>query len=142
MTAKQYLNKIRDLHKDIYWKEYLIQQEKEMSTTLTGVDYARDRVQTSKGGDSKFSECVDRKEDIVVKQAEDIREFRRMKAEAVAIIEQLEKTDEKMVLSNRYLCRHSWEDAAAELGTSLRRVYQIHSNALRNFEKNMNQHCT
>ena len=132
MTAKEYLNKIREIDNEINDKQSELDDLREMSTALGGFQMG-DRVQTSPDFD-KIGKTVAK---IVDKQNEIndmINHLVDKKDEASKLIDQLEDQNERMVLRRRYLKGMKWEDICVDMGYSWRRVHYIHSDALKKCE--------
>lgn len=66
-----------------------------------------------------------------------IHEYRQKEARIVGIIEAVEDTTERQLLTYRYLYLHTWEKVAEELGYSYRQVFRIHREAIENLDTNM-----
>lgn len=57
----------------------------------------------------------------------------------MASVLELESSDERGVLINRYFNRHTWEEVGEKLGYSVRKIHNLHGEALKNLEKVVNQ---
>ncbi len=94
----------------------------------------------SGNGMPKGSECSDlSKYAVMLEQAEKKYERDRYKRAEKCIeitnkIERMEKEDEKDVLMYRYIAGMKWEKIAEKMKKSLRRIHEIHGEALKHFK--------
>jgi len=76
-------------------------------------------------------------EDIIVKMVDleseindDIDTLVDLKAEIMRCIKRVDNPEYQTLLELRYLCFKRWENISAEMGYSLRRIYELHNLAL------------
>jgi hypothetical protein len=76
-------------------------------------------------------------EDIIVKMVDleseindDIDTLVDLKAEIMRCIKRVDNPEYQTLLELRYLCFKHWEDISADMGYSLRRIYELHNLAL------------
>lgn len=76
-------------------------------------------------------------EDIIVKMVDleseindDIDTLVDLKAEIMRCIKRVDNPEYQTLLELRYLCFKRWENISAEMGYSLRRLYELHNLAL------------
>jgi len=76
-------------------------------------------------------------EDIIVKMVDleseindDIDTLVGLKAEIMHCIKHVDNPEYQTLLELRYLCFKRWENISAEMGYSLRRIYELHNLAL------------
>ncbi len=53
----------------------------------------------------------------------------------MAIVLELESSDERSVIISRYFNRHTWEEVAEKQGYSVRTIHRLHGDALQNLER-------
>ncbi len=56
-----------------------------------------------------------------------------LKTEVLAAIEDMENTEEKLLLKYRYFEGRTWEEIAVRMSVSIRTVHRIHGLTLQNF---------
>lgn len=64
----------------------------------------------------------------------DIDKLVDLKREIATLINGITTVEYKILLELRYLCFHTWEQIAEELGYNLRWIYRMHGKALNAFE--------
>ena len=131
MTPKEYLMQIYDLNKEINSK--LSERQEIMSTLVKATDTSRENIYTLDVGRPT--------EDTVIRlmryndQANEyIDELAALKIQIAEEIMQLENSNHRMVLRERYIKCKKWEEVAVEQGYDLRWIYRLHGNALKEFE--------
>jgi hypothetical protein len=130
MTAKEYLNKPRDMRRKIMRDRARYLEYKEMAVSTGGMAYDQDRVQSSpSGGMAK----VDRLIDLGIDLDEEIDAYRKLCDRIQGQIEALEDQDHIDVLFYRYLQGDSWSSIADRLHLSERSVFNKHGDALQAF---------
>lgn len=135
MQSKQYLQKIRTIDMMINCKR---EQITELRALLSGgaISY-EERVQTSPNADrmaNLVAKIIELKDDINF----DIDELLSYKKNARELIEKLDDDMEKIILYKRYFDGKSFEQISVECGYSWRWTISLHGNALKNFEKILN----
>ena len=133
MDTKQYLSQIERLDKMIQNKLSEIYQLKTMACSVT-VSNEKERVQTSSDNDrlgSTVAKIVDleKETDMLVDRFIDKR------SHIISQIDGLDNIDYYHVLSMRYVARDTFETIAEKTNWSIRRVFSIHGDALKEFEK-------
>ena len=133
MDTKQYLQQIERLDKMIQNKLSEIYQLKTMACSVT-VSNEKERVQTSYDNDrlgSTVAKIVDleKETDMLVDRFIDKR------SHIISQIDGLDNIDYYHVLSMRYVARDTFETIAKKTNWSIRRVFSIHGDALKEFEK-------
>ena len=140
MTVKEYLNQVRVLDLKINQKI----EEKEMLMHLaTGTgsqDIKSDRVQTSidlHKTEAVIAKYVDLETEItrMIDQYVDLRD------KIINEIHQLTDIRYVDVLHQRYVLGHSFELIAVNMNYSIRRVYQLHGDALQEFAHSVSFNC-
>ena len=133
MDTKQYLSQIERLDKMIQNKLSEIYQLKTMACSVT-VSNEKERIQTSSDKDrlgSTVAKIVDleKETDMLVDRFIDKR------SHIISQIDGLDNIDYYHVLSMRYVARDTFETIAKKTNLSIRRVFSIHGDALKEFEK-------
>ena len=133
MDTKQYLSQIERLDKMIQNKLSEIYQLKTMACSVT-VSNEKERVQTSSDNDrlgSTVAKIVDleKETDMLVDRFIDKR------SHIISQIDGLDNIDYYHVLSMRYVARDTFETIAKKTNWSIRKVFSIHGDALKEFEK-------
>lgn len=138
MEAKEYLMQLHNIDKNI---KALENEILELNTLAEGgaITY-EERVQTSGRGSTEFIVCkiADKKSeiyDILNKKVELIGEISTK-------ISLLNDNSMEALLRKRYIESRSWERIAVDMNYSIRRVYQLHGNALVEFDKILNKDCS
>lgn len=132
MTAKEYLNKIREIDNEINDKQAELDDLREMSTTLKSFQMG-ERVQSSPEPDKighTIAKIMDKQNEI----NDMIDRYIDQKDEARKYIDQMEDLNERKVLRRRYLKGMKWEDICVDMSFSWRQIHYIHSKALNSFE--------
>ena len=80
-----------------------------------------------------------RREDIIVKIIdledrikEEMRRLVDLKSDIMTASAKIEEPEQRIVLEKRYLEFKKWEDIAVEMNRSLRSIYRLHGEALKN----------
>ena len=133
MVTKQYLGQIERLDKMIQNKLSEIYQLKTMACSVT-VSNDGERVQTSSDKDrlgSTVAKIVDleKETDMLVDRFIDKR------SHIISQIDGLDNIDYYHVLSMRYVARNTFEEIAKKTNWSIRKVFSIHGDALKEFER-------
>lgn len=137
MTTKQYLQQIYQIHRRV---RRLQAQREQIRAELYSVGSPAgkmdaDKVQTSLSGDTmlRLIAKVDEVERGIVAEMEELLELQhRITRE----IEQLPNEQQRDVLFQRYVLFKKWEQIAVDMNYTIRRVYQLHGEALESFK-----HC-
>lgn len=133
MVTKQYLSQIERLDKMIQNKLSEIYQLKTMACSVT-VSNDSERVQTSYDKDrlgSTVSKIVDLEKEIDAL----VDNFVAKRKHIISQIDNIENTDYYHVLSMKYVSRNTFEEIANKTHWSIRKVFSIHGEALKEFEK-------
>ena len=133
MDTKQYLSQIERLDKMIQNKLSEIYQLKTMACSVT-VSNEKERIQTSSDKDrlgSTVAKIVDleKETDMLVDRFIDKR------SHIISQIDGLDNIDYYHVLSMRYVARNTFEEIAKKTNWSIRKVFSIHGEALKEFER-------
>lgn len=130
MTAKEYLSQA-------FWVDVGIGSKLDQLDRLNALATKA----TTTFSEVPFSGTPDphRNEDIIIKIIEledtirdEMRRLVDLKAEIMAKIRAVEDPEQRYVLEKRYLEFKKWEDIAGEMYRSLRSIYRLHGEALKN----------
>ena len=133
MTAKEYLQQIRML--DIKIRQWEEERDRLMSeATSTGSrKLKQDIVQTSINGD-QVSRTVERCIDLDARITRAVSRLRDLRAQIISEIQSLPNPQHVAVLDSRYVRLNRFEQIAVDMNFTIRRVYQLHGDALQAFE--------
>lgn len=130
MTAKEYLNQAYRLNELIKSNELEIKDLEELKRSIGGIDYSKDRVQTSPSSDAGYTKIVHAIADLEKAIKEDTEKMLRLKLEIRTVINEVQDNEQKLALKYRYLNFMSWDDVAEELNVSQRTAIRIHDIAI------------
>ena len=135
MTAKEYLSQIHKTDIKIGQRITELQQMYDRISILSGIDYSKDRVQSSPGtGNKQIEALVDLENDIkrmVEKESE-------LKHRIIGEIQQLENPLYVDILFRRYVDCQSFERIACDMNYAYNYVCTLHGEALKEFDKVLN----
>lgn len=132
MTAKQYLNRVRRIDKEISALLRLVQKTRESLETITQ-NYDSDGAQSTKNP-HKYDRLVELESLVDQKIDEQIQ----MKADILCTIMQLDDRRQRLVLMEYYIEMKTWEQVAVDLNYSYMHVTRIHGYALKEVQKILN----
>ena len=133
MDTKQYLSQIERLDKMIQNKLSEIYQLKTMACSVT-VSNDSERVKTSSDKDI-LCKVVSKIVDLEKETDRLVDSFIAKRSHIISQIDGLENVDKSNVLSMRYVERKSLDEIAKKTNWSIRKVFSIHGEALKEFEK-------
>ena len=125
MTAKQYMNRVRRVDKEIQALDRLILKTRESVESITQ-KYDGDGAQTTKNP-HKYDRLVEL-ESLV---DEKIQEQLNLKAETLITIAKLKDRRQRIVLTEYYLEMKTWEQVAVDIGYTYQHTMRIHGYALK-----------
>ena len=132
MTAREYLQQAYRLDQRINSDAEELERLKEMSASIASPFFG-ERVQRTRNTDAPFVRYIDK----IIEQEERIsRElalYVDLKNEIRAAINEVEDTDEQLVLRYRYIHNYTWEKIGDELHADARTVRRWHNKALVHF---------
>ena len=129
MTAKEYLHQAYRLDHRINSDIEELQKLREMSCSISAPQLG-ERVQTSRSYEAPFVRSVEKILALEKRIDAEIDLFVDLKKEIRSVIEQVENTDEQMVLRYRYIHNLTWEQIADELNADKVTVWRWHKKAL------------
>lgn len=133
MDAKEYLQSIRDIDRQLRVREREWQSLRQDVCSLQSLDYSKDVVSGGRlvGLDDKIARLVDMFEEINAEWGELINR----KQKARALIRMLPDVMEQTVLIERYILARDWAQIAFNLDLSEASMYRVHREALEKFSE-------
>ena len=132
MTAKQYLKQAHRLNELIQCNQQELADLRLLSDSLPGIDYSKDRVQTSPSSEAGFTNIVAKIIELENAINADIEKMLSLKLEIRTVINAVQDNEEKLLLKHRYLNFMSWDNICEEMSVSMRTAHRIHAAALAN----------
>ena len=129
MTAKQYLNRVRRIDKEIEALLRLVQRTRESLETVTQ-NYDSDGAQSTKNP-HKYDRLVELESLVDEKIDQQIA----LKAEILNTIMQLEDRRQRLVLMEYYVEMKTWEQVAVDMNYAFRHVIRLHGMALKSIQE-------
>ena len=134
MSAKEYLSQIYLLDAEIKQNKRRLAELDSDIGQLKAIDYSGDKIQNS-GQSDTITDGVSKLIDLQSKVTKEMIELQSRKQKITSEIRQLPKPDYVTLLTMRYVNCERWERIACDMNLTLRWVYKIHGNALKEFEK-------
>lgn len=131
MTAKQYLNRVRRIDKEISALLRLVQKTRESLETITQ-NYDSDGAQSTKNP-HKYDRLVELESLVDQKIDEQIQ----MKADILCTIMQLDDRRQRLVLMEYYIEMKTFEQVAVDMNYSWRQIMNIHGHALKEVQRTL-----
>jgi len=128
MTAKEYLNQAYRLDQRIKSKQEMIASLNDLATSCSATMTGMPRNPNS--GGSRMADAVVKIIGLQEEIAADMERLVDLKADIVMSINAVDSVDHRLVLEKRYLCGKTWPEVAVDLGYKMRRMYDIHDEAL------------
>ena len=125
MTAKQYMNRVRRVDKEIQALDRLYQKTRDSVESVTQ-KYDSDGAQATKNP-HKFDRLVELEALI----DEKVQEQLNLKAETLLTISKLKDRRQRIVLMEYYLEMKTWEQVAVDIGYTYQHTMRIHGYALK-----------
>ena len=140
MTAKEYLNQIKSLKLSISYKRDEITQMYDEILSVSGIDYSKDRVDTSTQAGAAF----ERTANLIADREKELHELvERMELTRIRIEKQIEAMEDetyKMILRRRYVQEWQLYDIAKDLNYSYDWIRHVHADALKAFDERYSTH--
>lgn len=133
MTAKEYLEQARFLDLRINAKLEEVDRLNALATKVTSV-YS-DIPGSPNKDTAKMAKTIEKIVDLENEINQDICALVTLKRDISDIIKQVQNQEYQYILEQRYLNFKTWEQIAAKMAFYIRRVYQIHGEALLEIEK-------
>ena len=135
MNAKQYLKQAYMLDKLIKSNCEELNQLKELSTSISGIDYSKGPGENNTG-DAGFTNIICKITSLEANIQKRVNEFIELKEEIREKIDRLQSANEKLLLRLKYINFYTWEQIGDEMNMSIRSVHRVHLAALSSFQKN------
>ena len=133
MTVKEYLSQARYLDMRIQSKLEQLQSLNELATKCTSVITGMPHSPSK--STSSMADTITKIIDLQCEINKDIDELVDLKEEIANVIHNVKQTELRMILEKRYLCFHTWDSIAADMGYDLRWLHRLHGKALTMAEK-------
>lgn len=130
MTAKQYLKQAYRLNELIKNSLTEIENLRAMSTRIASPDLTKERVSKSKSTDAPFENAVNKLVDLEATVAEQADEYIQLHDEIRDMIKLIDNSDYVLVLQNRFLLFHKWEQIAKDMNITYMWVTVLYKRAL------------
>ena len=127
MTAKQYLNQIRELEKEIEFKKSYIEQLRAIAEKSTSIISP---TSSSCSNDSKLENCIVKIADAEAEISREIEELLNKQKEIRHTIAEIDDSDIIRILELRYILGMRWEEAEIFSGYSERHIMRLHAQGL------------
>ena len=134
MKAKEYLQQLKRLDELINQKIKEVTDLRERATSVSGIDYSKDKVQTSPSGDAPFVKLIGKIADLEAEINAEIDSFVNEKHKIINQIQSLKNADYISLLFKRYVEFKKFEIIAIEMNFTYQYVLELHGCALREFE--------
>ena len=134
MGPKEHLGHIRHLDECIRQKEMQLELMLSRRTFLQGMDYSKERVQTSIDGGG-FTDASDEIADLQLEIEKEKNVYFIQRNKIINQIQQLENTDHCEILHMRYAEYKSFEEIACMKCLSYDRIIHVHGEALKKFKE-------
>ena len=134
MKAKEYLQQLKRLDELINQKIKEVTDLRERATSVSGIDYSKDKVQTSPSGDAPFVKPICRIIDLEAEINDEIDRFVDEKHKIINQIQGLKNSDYISLLFKRYVEFKKFETIAVEMNFTYQYVLNMHGYALKEFE--------
>lgn len=134
--VKQFLRKGYKINERMMEKVQEIKDIREIATSIPGIDYSRERVQSSKSsGDAGFVDVISKICEFEGDVKKSLADLVQIKIDIRNAINQLEDAKEISVLTFRYILFCTWDEICCEMNLSSRSIHRIHVDALKNLAK-------
>lgn len=129
MNTKEYLSQAFRLNERINSKLEQIQSLNDLATNCSAV--INDMPRNPNRGGSPMADAIIKIISLQEEINDDIDKMVDLKRELVSVVKEVKDIECQILLELRYLCFHSWEDIAVEMGYTVRNIHYLHKQALR-----------
>lgn len=136
MTAKEYLNQVRNLESKMKILKEEIDTLREMVVS-TGAIQQDERVLSS-GTQDKMAETICKINEKECERNDLMREFALARANVIINIQKLNNPEYEQILYKRYCQSKKWEEIALEMNYTYQWVCKLHGRALLELDKVLN----
>ena len=133
MTAKEYLKQAHHLDAMIHCRLREIDYWKDLSGSVSGINYGSMPHNPNKPTDAPFVRCIEKMDEIQRDIEEKVTVLIKLRDEINLRINLLTDRDEQLILRYRYIDNCTWEEIAGFINVSIRTVHRIHGSALQHF---------
>lgn len=133
-NVKQELQKIYHIKCRIDRLKSRKEDIEEMVKSIHSPVLSLDKVQTSIGGD-KLLKAIAQMDDIECRIADEIKDLETEKDRITTKIESIPDERYKILLYDRYVRFHRWEQIAVDMRHDIRYIYRLHGEALKAYGK-------
>lgn len=134
MRAKEYLQQLQRLDTMINQKIKEAQELRLKSQSTRGIDYSKERVQSSPSGDVPFVKLIGRIADLESEIDTEIDRYVNEKHKIINQIQGLKNSDYIALLFKRYVEYKKFEVISVEMNFTYQYVIEMHRYALKEFE--------
>lgn len=134
MTAKEYLQQLQRLNTVIDQKIKELGDLRIMSTSVGGIDYSKDRVQTSPSNDAPFVKIINKMIELDEEINREIDFFVDEKHRIINQIQGLQNSKHIEILYKRYVEFKRLEVVAVEMNFTYQYIVELHGYALKEFQ--------
>jgi len=135
MKAKEYLHRLQRLDTVINQKLNELSDLKVILTSVSSMDYSKERVQTSLSGDASFVKIIDKMSTLEEEINAEIDRFVDEKHRIINQIQSLQNSIYIQVLYKRYVEFKNFDIIAGEMRYTYQYILSIHGYALKEFQK-------
>mgnify|MGYP001051630584 CR=1 FL=1 len=141
MKAKEYLQQLQWLDTVLNQKIKEAQDLKIQTQSTSGIDYSKERVQSSPSGDAPFVKPICRIIDLEAEINAEINRFVDEKHKIINQIQGLKNSDYVSLLFKRYVEFKKFEVISVEMNFTYQYVIEMHGYALKEFETTYENLC-
>jgi len=135
MKAKEYLQQLQRLDTVINQKIKEVEDLRTISVSAGGIDYSKERVQSSPSGDAPFVRVINRIVDLEEEISREIDTFVDEKHKVINQIQGLKDSRYIEVLYKHYVEFKRLEAVAVEMNFTYQYTRELHGYALQDFER-------
>lgn len=132
LKVERFLNQAYRLNELIKSNNLEIAELNQLKISLSGIDYSKDRVQTTQSGEAAFTKVIDRIDELIRIIEKDNEEMLYLRLKIRNAINGVQDNEEKLLLKYRYLNFMTWEQICEEMNVSSRTAFRIRVSALNN----------
>ncbi len=135
MTKQEYLKQAKGLDLLIRANQEELAQLRDLSTSISAIDYSKIRVEESSTTDqASFTKVVEQILELEEKIQQDTETLMSTKRNIRESIETIPNTEERVVLQLRYLLGQTWEKISEEMNLSVATANRIHETAIKRLQ--------
>lgn len=129
------ISEVKKLRYKILKQHELINYYDQMSYTLGGQDFTRERVDCTRDLSAPFEKWIYKKIDAEEKLKVMEADLEAKLEELGSVIDRLEQQEYQMVLTYRYILNTGWDDMPSKLNYSISTIFRFHRLALLELKK-------